>query len=326
MDKILQKAGYTEQQYTNGSVTLNYAVSPPRKHALLLIPGQTMPWQSYTRVLPALAKRFQVYALDLHGHGRSSRCPQRYTFEAITEDLVAFLKNVVQRPAFLSGNSSGGLFVTWMAAQAPEYTQGVIAEDPPFFSSEHPRLQQCFVYHVMKIFLETLDRPEGRDLGAIFQRLEIPHKSGKRISKIPLFLARLLSSWLRHRQAKAPHQPLDIPWLPLQLRLTIRAFSEYDPAFTRAFYENTMAGSFDHAAMLAKIRCPFALVHANWFVHEKFGLVGAMTEEEAKRVCLIVPQTHYIPLAAGHVVHLEAPKSFLQIVNNFANDLGETEI
>ena len=31
-------------------------------------------------------------ACDVHGHGGSSFCPERYTFNAIGEDLAAFLR------------------------------------------------------------------------------------------------------------------------------------------------------------------------------------------------------------------------------------------
>ncbi|MCB9640418.1 MAG: hypothetical protein H6728_01695 [Myxococcales bacterium] len=80
MVRILRKAGDTEKQFTSGPVSLNYAVASSQRTCAFLIPKQTMPRQSYTQALPTLTRSFQVYALDLHGHGQPSDCPQGYSF------------------------------------------------------------------------------------------------------------------------------------------------------------------------------------------------------------------------------------------------------
>ena len=43
----------------------------------LLIPGQTESWWGYEQAMPLLAERFQVFAVDLRGQGRSTRTPGR---------------------------------------------------------------------------------------------------------------------------------------------------------------------------------------------------------------------------------------------------------
>src|SRR5699024_10720990 len=52
---------------------LHYAQGPNNGPALLLIHGQMKDWTTYMRVLPELAKHFQVYAVDCYGHGHSDR-------------------------------------------------------------------------------------------------------------------------------------------------------------------------------------------------------------------------------------------------------------
>ena len=97
---------------------MNYAVAGDRRPALLLIPGQTESWWGYEAAMPLLAERFQVFAVDLRGQGRSTRTPGRYTLDNIGNDLVRFLDVVIGRPAIVSGLSSGGVLAAWLSAYA----------------------------------------------------------------------------------------------------------------------------------------------------------------------------------------------------------------
>ena len=72
--------GYTEKQATlDDGTILNYAEGPNNGPALMLIHGQSMEWEDYSRVLPGLAKYYHVYAIDCHGHGESGRDSSKYT-------------------------------------------------------------------------------------------------------------------------------------------------------------------------------------------------------------------------------------------------------
>ena len=63
---------FVEQLFDTGEVHLNYATAGDAGHsALLLIPGQTESWWGYEKAIPLLAERFQVFAVDLRGQGRS---------------------------------------------------------------------------------------------------------------------------------------------------------------------------------------------------------------------------------------------------------------
>jgi len=50
-----------------------------------------------------------VFAVDCHGHGGSARVPERYTNLAMGHDMALFLRRIVSAPAYVTGNSSGGL-------------------------------------------------------------------------------------------------------------------------------------------------------------------------------------------------------------------------
>lgn len=322
MERRLRRAGYVERRFKNGEVELNYAVGPKAGPPLVLIPGQTMPWQSYTRVLTALARRFHVHAVDVRGHGKSSRTPGDYSFEAMGRDAVALIEGAIGRPVLVSGNSSGGVIAVWLAANAPEWIAAIALEDPPLLSCEWPRLKECFVYEVMQLAVETLADRGERDIAAFLRGLEIPSRGRTRIANLPAPLVSLIAGYLRFHQRRHSGEAVDLKLLPFPVRLMVRGFSEYDPEFSRAFLDGSAGKGFDHAEALSRIECPVLLMHCNWFLHERFGLVGAMSGDDADRVVSLVRDIRRVPIPGGHVVHQEKPQRFVSEIVRFAEEVG----
>ncbi|OGY21490.1 MAG: hydrolase [Candidatus Woykebacteria bacterium GWB1_45_5] len=324
MMKSIQRAGFRESNYNTGEVTLHYAVGPANGWPLVLIPAQAMPWESYQRVLPELSKHFRVFAIDVRGHGKSSWTPGAYTFNNIGQDLKTFLKEVVSEPAIISGNSSGGLVAVWLAVYAPELVRAIVPEDPPLFSAEWPRFRDdCYAYHLFKLAAETLGTDKKRNLAQFFARLEIPIEGRKRPTKIPTPLFKIISGLIYIYILIFPNRPIDLPFLPLETRVMIKGLSMYDPDFSRACVDGSMFTGFDHAAALAKIKCPTLLLQANWFRHEKYGLVGAMDDQDVAKVRSLVKDFHYVQVDTGHVIHLEEPEIFIKEIIRFSSTLPQ---
>jgi pimeloyl-ACP methyl ester carboxylesterase len=133
---------FEEKRFNTGEIEINYVAGPKNGGpSLVLIPGQGGDWTSYKKVLPLLSERYQVYAIDVRGHGCSDWATGDYSFTSIGRDMTAFLESVVEEPAIVSGNSSGGLIALWLAANRPSLVKGIIMEDPPLFSAEWPRIK-----------------------------------------------------------------------------------------------------------------------------------------------------------------------------------------
>lgn len=92
-----------------------------------------MCWEDYSNVLPKLAKYYHVYAVDCHGHGKSSHDPRKYNCTSMGMDFLWFIKNVIKESCVISGHSSGGILAAWIAANAKDDVLGLVLEDPPFF-------------------------------------------------------------------------------------------------------------------------------------------------------------------------------------------------
>ena len=141
-DKELDEAGIVEKQVQVGSVTFNYAEGPDNGPALVLLHAQLLDWYTYSAVLPELSKGFHVYAIDYPGHGKTI-VPEGYVMSAenIGNDLGRFIDEVIGTEVYVTGNSSGGLLATYLAANRGDVVKAIVLEDPPLFSSEYPAVK-----------------------------------------------------------------------------------------------------------------------------------------------------------------------------------------
>ena len=313
---IPRLAGFAERDVVLDGVRLHYAEGPAHGTPLLLIPGQSMPWHCYRRVLPTLARRYHVFAVDVRGHGQSEHTPGRYSFSRCGQDAVLFLREVVRAPALVAGNSSGGIIALWAAAHAPELVRGVVAEDPPLFTTEWPRSKQTWVHGFFEHTTRTLP-----DLPLYFSTLKLPTNGRQNVMSFPAPLAWVLGGAIRRRQRAHPGRPVDLPWLPLLLRLFVRGLSELDLDFTRACTDGRMY-DVDQAAMLEAVRCPTLLVHARSFVHPTLGVVGAMGDDDVRRAQQVKPGLWVEKTKAQHVVHIASPRQYVGYVDRVASLAG----
>lgn len=323
----IAKAGFTEQSAALGAVHLNYIVGPNNGPALVLIPAQTGTWESYQHVLVPLSKHFQVYAVDIRGHGKSTWTPGDYTWESVGEDMRAFLKNIVKRPAIIAGNSSGGIIALWCAARIPEQTAAIVLEDAPVFSVEMPRFkeQDRFVYNGLVHTVESLGDIEHRDLANYLKGQVLP-VSETRTKRVPDWFIRVLSRLIRQEIAAHPDRPPSLKhwYLPRTLGLLIKSISMFDPDFARAFVDGRMYKGLDHAEALKQVKCPVLVLHANWHRYPRYGLVGAMDDQDAARIKQLAPQTQYQKIPANHVIHAFKPKEYVKAVKAFARGISST--
>jgi pimeloyl-ACP methyl ester carboxylesterase len=322
-------AGFKERRYDTGNITINYVEGPNNGTPLVLIPAQMGIWESYYKVLPELSRHFQVYAIDVRGHGKSSWTPGDYSWESIGEDMRAFLANIVKRPAIISGNSSGGIIALWCGANVPELTAGVVLEDAPVFAVEMPRFkeQDRFVYNGLVHAVEALGDLKNRDLANYFKGQEMP-VSATRTKRFPDWMVRILSKQLKRAQAANPGKPVELKrwYLPHALTLLFKSLSMFDPDFARAFVDGRMYKGLNHTEALKRLKCPLLVLHATWHRYEEYGLVGAMDDNDAARIKELVPSSQYKKIPANHVIHTYKPTEFIEAIEEFARDIDNSKV
>ncbi|HEK9103964.1 alpha/beta hydrolase [Bacillus pfraonensis] len=112
-------------------VQLHYVKSNSKGSPILLIHGGISRWQAFESIIPELEKEGHVYALDLRGHGKSGRVPNRYRLEDYLSDIVNFIKEHIAEPVIIFGHSLGGILGIQLAAHYPELVKGLVIGESP---------------------------------------------------------------------------------------------------------------------------------------------------------------------------------------------------
>jgi pimeloyl-ACP methyl ester carboxylesterase len=103
---------------------------------VVLIHGFPDYWYSWRGQMPALAKHFQVVAIDQRGYNKSDQPKgvDNYTLDKLVEDVHAVVNHFKQDKAIIVGHDWGGL-VAWMFAMTyPDKTDRLIILNLP-----HPK-------------------------------------------------------------------------------------------------------------------------------------------------------------------------------------------
>lgn len=311
------QAGYVEHTHELANGTrLNYAEGPANGPAVLLIHGQGSAWESYAPALPGLAQDFHVFAIDVAGHGSSSRTPDRYDVHAIGADVAGFIDDVIGEPVILSGHSSGGLIAAWVAASEPAQVSAVLFEDPPFFSTDPERMPQQFNYvDLATPAHEFLQQNDETDFASWYiQRNAWIRYFGNGRDGI--------AKYARGYRRAHPDDALNIWFLPPSVNKAFQHMHEFDPAFADAFYTCDWQRAFDQQATLESIDVPSILVHANWRITDARILEGAMTDDDAARACAAVPNCRLERVDTGHGFHDEDPRAFARLIRELRDGIG----
>jgi pimeloyl-ACP methyl ester carboxylesterase len=292
-----------EQLVDLGEIEMNYAtVGDPSSPALLLIPGQTESWWGYEQAMGLLADRFQVFAVDLRGQGRSTRTPGRYTLDNMGDDLVRFIDLAIGRPTLVSGLSSGGVLSAWLSAYAkPGQVVAALYEDPPLFASEvrpaiAPGIRQSIgpMFHLWNTYL------------------------GDQWS---------IGAWDAMRDGASAFLPEHMSFFPVPEEPP-QNLKEYDPEWGRAFWTGSVGASCDHERMLRSVRASAVLLtHHGRVTDEANGfLLGAMSDQQADRVRALlegagVDVTYRSFPDVGHSMHGERPELYVETLLDWVEGL-----
>src|SRR5438128_1388703 len=116
-------------------------VAAGRGPALVLLHTLRTQLDMFQKVIPELAQRFRVYALDYPGHGYSDIPKAEYSSELFVTAAAQFLDQLDIRDAVIVGESIGGTIGLLLAAR---HNARVRAGGPPDIADlRRPRLVSC---------------------------------------------------------------------------------------------------------------------------------------------------------------------------------------
>lgn len=305
-------------------VTLGYVRGPAHGRPLVLLPAQMGTWRTYAGVAAQLSRDVEVFAVDVTGHGASTWTPGEYTWNTVGRHLETFLARAVRRPAIVAGNSSGGILALWLAANAPRWTAAIVLEDAPVFSVEWPRFRDRdrFVYQGLVHAVDVLGDVRHRRLADYLRGQELP-VSPRRIKRVPDWVIDALDRGVSRWEQRHPGEPSGFQawWAPASFGELFRSLSMFDPDFARAFVDGRIYADFSHEQALRATTAPILLMHARWMRLERYGLVGAMDDDDARRVLALAPQTRLWRSRANHVIHRYDRAGYVRELRAFARTL-----
>lgn len=97
--------------------------------SLLVVHGTCADHSAWEKVVPLLADRFTIYAMDRRGRGASGDAPE-YALEREVEDVVAAVEGL-PGPVYLYGHSFGGVCAVEAASRAHNLARLVLYEGGP---------------------------------------------------------------------------------------------------------------------------------------------------------------------------------------------------
>lgn len=101
---------------------------------ILLIHGISSAGSAWNPIIPELAAEFTPVAIDLRGHGASSKPERGYLYDDYIQDLEGVLDALgMERPLIL-GHSLGGIVTLWWASRHPDEAAALVIEDSPLRS------------------------------------------------------------------------------------------------------------------------------------------------------------------------------------------------
>lgn len=122
-----------------------------RAVAVLLLHGLSGISSGYDEVVDDLGASADVFRLDLRGHGRSDRAPDTYSVPFYTEDVIAFIEEVITKPVVLAGHSLGGVITHHITATRPELVRSALCEDPPLYFCDQSLFEQSIMSSVFPV-------------------------------------------------------------------------------------------------------------------------------------------------------------------------------
>ncbi|KAJ7953024.1 putative Alpha/beta hydrolase [Quillaja saponaria] len=233
--------------------------------------------------IPELAKRHKVYALDLLGFGWSDKALIEYDAMVWRDQVVDFLKEIVEDPAVLVGNSLGGFTALVTATALPDRVTGVaLLNSAGQFGnagsetkSEETPLQKFILKPMKEVFQRVV-------LGFLFWQAKQP----ARIESVLKSVYKNTSNVDDYLVESITQPAADPNAGEVYYRLMMR------------FMTNQSKYTLD--SVLSKLSCPLLLLWGDldpWVGPAKANLIKEF-----------YPNTSLVNLQAGHCPHDEVPE------------------
>lgn len=281
-------AGCVEKDFRARSLSIHYAEGPANGPPLVLLHGMSRDWRSFSSLLPDLASRFHIFALDLRGHGGSGRAPGGYSISQFADDVDEFLRVQLPEGAPVFGHSIGAMVAMSVAARSHSKISALIVGDSMISPSNlaaglyGPLFQQLHQLLLRGYSCEDLARSIGK-IELRFPGFEEP----LRLQDLAANSETALLEWARTAQLTDPGA--------LAMSLDGSAFADWDPE-----------------RILPRIACPVLLLQANP------ALDGLLSDSDVELAMRLLPRARRVRFSLlGHALFMQQASPVLRAVEEF---------
>ncbi|MEV7011447.1 alpha/beta hydrolase [Streptosporangium sp. NPDC051022] len=120
--------GFTSNQAEVNGIRLHY-VAGGRGEPLILLPGWPETWWEYRKVMPALAARYRVIAVDLRGMGGSDKPATGYDKKTMAQDIRGLVRRLGYDKVNIAGHDVGSMIAFSFAVNHPDAVKKVALLD-----------------------------------------------------------------------------------------------------------------------------------------------------------------------------------------------------
>ncbi|MEV6368577.1 alpha/beta hydrolase [Micromonospora musae] len=122
--------GFEEAYAEVNGVRLHY-VSGGTGEPLLLLPGWPLTWWEFHKVMPLLAERYRVIAVDLRGMGDSGKPETGYDKKTMARDVAELVRKLGYESVNIAGTDIGAMVAFSFAANHPDLTRKLAMIEVP---------------------------------------------------------------------------------------------------------------------------------------------------------------------------------------------------
>jgi pimeloyl-ACP methyl ester carboxylesterase len=258
----LGEEGYADSQ----GVKIHY-VTLGKGPLLVLLHGFPDYWYTWRDQMPALARHFQVVAVDLRGFNKSDKPEgvENYRLDKVVEDVSAVLRHFQRDRAVIVGHDWGGAVAWGFAMAHPEKTERLILLNLP-----HPR----------GMLRELANNPEQQKNSQYARDFQKPEAASKIKPEFLVF-------WVKEPEARKYY-------LEAMRRSSMEGMLNYYKA-------NYPRPPYRLDRELPQVKCPVLMIHG---LKDPYLLSGALNDTwkwiDNELTLITLP-------GAGHFVHRDAP-------------------
>lgn len=161
---------------------------------------------NWLAIAPLLTTRCRMIAIDLAGHGHSPAAGRSTTVLANRRLLDRFIREVIDEPVVLMGNSMGGLITLLESAKSPDLVQAAVLIDPalprPLLSRVDPRVAMQFAVVALPFVGEAAFARRRKRQTVAEQVRETLKMCTVDISRVP---PEVIAAGIRSIESRDPH-------------------------------------------------------------------------------------------------------------------------